>query len=557
MVGRDPGLNMASLEPTLFAGSGGLARRLFKRIARLANRYWSERTDRLRHLPQERRNEALGPGDRPTDAWHSWDATPWDHPWLTPENLRASRDFGRKLVAGLPRHDATGMRYAFVGNLANNMALRALPLREAGFSIDIFLHPQDRDVMSQPGWELSSACLSGPVTNVDQLAGLGLALPDVPGVYSLPPDGGAALAALMVQAQDTPAREWRRLRQVYRQDDVLLWPGYFAYLPVLEALRGYDALFAAQAPYLAYLSGRPYLTAQTGGDLWLDCSRNDAFGQLQRLSYARSGAILATNPWAFAHARRFGFRHVVYAPLIIDVERYAPGPRDLREQWAAQVGGDFFALTTARIDKTWKGSHIALEGFARFAARNPQARLVCVGWGASNDEQAGLLASLGLADRVVRLPVSGKMKVVEYLRASDCVIDQFAMGYYGATALEAMATGTPVIMRTLREQYDALCPTGAPPTCEAATPEEVAAALEALRDAGFRNTRGRECRAWVEKNHGVGTWADTYAVLLGASAHGDALDFRRSPLAAPLSTEERAYHRDMLARAPVFPRYEI
>src|SRR4029079_525002 len=164
-----------------------------------------------------------------------------------------------------------------------------------------------------------------------------------------------------------------------------------------------------------------------------------------RRSYARASAILATNPWAYSNARRYGFDHVLYVPLLIDTESYTAGPSEARAAWQAEVGGDFFALVMARLDRKWKGSDIALEGFMQFASRHPQARLVIVGWGANSTELVEELDRRGLQVECVCVPVSGKRKLVDSLRGADCAIDQFVIGYYGATALEAMSTGVPVV----------------------------------------------------------------------------------------------------------------
>lgn len=517
----------------------------------------------IRRLPDDRRADHAPPDFVPRDGWHSWDPTPWAHPWLTTDHLRAARAFDEaflmKLVDRYGGDPARGARFGFVGNLANNMALRALPLRRRGVPITLYLHPSDRYVMSQPGWELSDAVLATSETDVDRLAGLGVLLPEVADTVTLPsPD--QRWPQLQSLAQETPATRWPPpdVPSFVGQLDVLTWPSYFSYLAALEALQSCSALFAAQAPYLAYLSHRPYLAAQTGGDLWLEASRNDALGTLQRRAYARAVAILATNPWAYSNARRFGFRHVLYVPLIIDTDAYAPGPSDARSAWQREVGGDFFVLVTARLDRKWKGSHIGLDGFACFAARHPGARVVVIGWGEHTSELVAELDRRGLNGRYVRIPTSGKRKVVEYLRAADCVLDQFVIGYYGATALEAMATGVPVVMRLARDQYDALCPTGAPPVLDAATANDVDRQLERLvTSASDRAQIGERSRQWVERNHGVEVWRDRYVALLNATAAGAPFNFRHSPLAEPLSQLEHEYHAAGLRVAPAFPNYDI
>jgi glycosyltransferase involved in cell wall biosynthesis len=517
----------------------------------------------IRMLPVDERRDYLPDDLIARNNWHSWDPTPWAHPWLTPANLRAAKAFDTEFMARLIETHGhapdPGTRFGFVGNLANNMALRALPLRQQGLPITLYLHSSDRYVMSQPGWELSDAVLESGETDIDRLAAMGVTLPAVEDSVVLPapetlPSGVSELA------METPATAWPPpgIPAFIRQLDLLTWPNYFAFLPALAALQSCSALLAAaHGVYLAYLSRRPYLATQTGGDLWLEASRNDALGTLQRRSYGRAAAILATNPWAYANARRFGFRHVLYVPLLVDTNAYAPGASAARAEWRAQVGGDFFALVTARLDRTWKGSHIGLEGFARFASRHPGARLIVIGWGEHHSDLVAELDRQGLQGRYVRVPTSGKRKLQDYLRGADCVIDQFVVGYYGATALEAMATGVPVVMRLERAQYDALCPTGAPPVLDAATAGETDWQLERLFESAERARCSAASRQWVLQNHSVDVWGAHYRALLNAVAAGAAFDFDRSPLAIPLTDEEHAYHEAGLRSAAPFPQYEI
>jgi glycosyltransferase involved in cell wall biosynthesis len=515
----------------------------------------------MRRLPFEQRFDLLPAELHPADAWHSWDSTPWDHPWLSPENLAAARSFETRMLRPiLDRYGGEAARsgkYAFVGNLANNMALRAIPLRRQGYSIDLFLHPYDRYVMSQPGWEVADITLPDKETNIDRLHDRGIFLPEVPNSFTPPPIPADELGQLIALSASVPVTRWLKDKELpFRQSDMLLWPGLFLFAGFLRQLQGYDCLFAAQCPFLAYLANKPYLTAQTGGELWFEASRNDSFGILQRRSYRNSSAILATNPWAYSNARRFGFRHVIYAPLIIDTEAYSPGPSPARQIWQEQVGGEFFALVTARIDRRWKASHIGIEGFVRFAQSHPEARLVLVGWGEDSAADIEELNKNGLKGRLVHLPVSGKRKLTEYLRAADCLIDQFAIGYYGATALEAMSTGLPVIMNVLSKQYDQLCPTGSPPVLHATTPSEVADQLERLaarREQAHQFST--DSRLWIERNHSVDVWGETYGALLNAVASGVVLDFSNSPLTEPLTVKEKDYHAAMLASAPLFPNY--
>lgn len=480
------------------------------------------------------------------EAWHSWDQHPWKHPWLTSKNLRQMRDYSRDFfereIQNTANMDVRKLKIGFCGNLANNLYFRARPLRREGLDIDIFLHPDDKFVMGQPAWEEFDGVLNGPAT-MQELEAIGVHLQEVPGVYARLPDEADTSLPLPF------------LRDYDKSHFLPYVEG--PYRATLRALHQKDVLWGAQSTYLSYLANRPYVVSQTGGDIWLEASRDDMLGHLQRLAYANARVFVVSNPWSYAHARRYGFRNLIYLPMTLDQTQYCPGHGASRKEWEASTDGNFFVLTTSRLDERNKGSSLAIAGFAEFAKRCPGARLVAPGWGKDHSLAEGALAKLGIADRMIWLPLSGKEKVRDYLRSADVFIDQFVLGYFGAAGLEAMATGLPVIGRTEMAQYEALCETGAPPILQAASAVEVAQALVGLQaNSAMRKKIGENSRKWFLNNHGSSRWYPQYQALFNATAANQRVSWRRSPLSAPLGSDEIEYHRTGLAAAPPFPNYQ-
>ncbi len=505
---------------------------------------------RLNGLREAQRLEVLWRGAPPVERFDSWDPAPWRHPWLTPDNLRAMRDYSETCLtrwqheADTP-HVGQSERYAFIGNLANNMYMRARPLRRLGLDIDVYLHPQDHYVMSQPGWEELHGLIESSETDMRRLREQGVTLPTVPGVYQSPESAPISAQEAYLRYPHLSAR------------DVLRWLPYLNGHDWLHELAGYDALLCAQSTFVGLLSGQPYVAAHVGGDIWYECSRGDLLGRLQLEAYRRAAVMLASNPWSFAHARRYGLCNAIYVPLVLDEEFYAPGPSPFRQTWMNSSGGDFFVFSAVRQNDAIKGTLTGLEGFARFAANRPGARLVIVEWGQQSDLNLERFAALGISDKVIRVPIAGKRRVVDYLRSADCSIDQFTLGYYGASALEAMGCGLPVIMRIEHAQYAALCRAGAPPVVEAATAGEVASALERLRaNVDLRRATASAQRDWFVAAHGAKAWYPALVAMLRVTATGRRERFAHSPLRMRLSTVERDYHTQGLARAPKFPNYQ-
>lgn len=492
--------------------------------------------------------QAAGLGREPRDAWVSYDRSPWRHPWLTSGNMRAFSQFSQGVFAELRAaigddHVATG-DFGFVGNIANISYMRASGLRRHIPRIDLHLPTFDRALMSLPAWEDFDGDIEelgeDPVTRL-----LERPLPDRTSWLEVSGDWEDEL-----RARDYPFIE---------MEDVIAWPDYMPYAKGLKVLNRHDAVLVSQVLFFGHLSRRPYIVAPMGGEIWFDAARDDNLGRITRRSLERASCVLVSNPITLAHARRHGLTNCLYLPFVIDEEQYAPGPAsDLRAEWEAKTGGDFFILTSMRLDNQWKGAHIGLDGFARFSRAYPGARLLILGWGVDEAATRARLEQLGIADKVLLLPIVGKARLARYLRSVDVAMEQFVLGYFGASGLEAMASGLPLIMRIEKAQYDGLVPDGCPLVLDADSAEAVAAHLSMLYDQPeLRREIGANTRKWFLANHASSArWRD-YKLLLDAAALGYRFDWGTSPLSEALSAEEAAYHREQLAGAPPFPAYEL
>lgn len=102
--------------------------------------------------------------------------------------------------------------------------------------------------------------------------------------------------------------------------------------------------------------------------------------------------------------------------------------------------------------------------------------------------------------QVLLLPPVGKLRLIDYYRSCDIVLDQFVYGYYGATALEAASIGKPVVMKLNANQYDALYKGDVMPVFNASSPDEAVSALQTLiNQPSLRREPGKESAiGWSE-----------------------------------------------------------
>lgn len=486
--------------------------------------------------------------NRKESGWVSWDPHPWRHPWLTSENLRRMRQFSKEFLEhekrALNYTDPTKLNAGFCGNMANSLYMRARPLCRVGINSHIFLHPFEEDIMGHPAWEEIDLTLDVEQLSLDELSIRGYSKQSIADIHQFD------VVADWKSSYDLCKGNW------LRESDTSDYGEYLSYMKTLIALQEMDVTWgASHGVYLSYLANRPYVVSQTGGDIWFEASRNDMLGHLVRKSFASARVFLASNPWSFAHARRYGFRNVVYLPLTLDESLYIDGTGNSRLEWEAR-GGSFFVLSSSRLDERNKGSSIGIEGFASFSRNCPGARLVLIGWGREVKQTKALIEKLGISDKVIYLPISSKGRIRDYLRSADVFLDQFVLGYYGSAGLEAMACGLPVIGRIEKEQYDAICETGAPPILNSATSEEVAMNLNFLSVEQTQHQLIRQAtRKWFLDNQSSQRWLKETMGILVSTAGGLATDFTHSPLQDTLSLAEERYLEEGLKVAPTYPNY--
>jgi hypothetical protein len=302
--------------------------------------------------------DPIWPEGPPRNAWHSFDATPWLHPWMSHSNLRAMREassaWREEARQVVERAERVPDRFAFVGNIANAMYLRAVPMARTGAHIEVFGLDVEEDVFSDARWEEYNGVLPvGESYLKNERAFLGDVKTQVP-FHRVEISG-------IPQTNDLP--------EYIRPRDFRRWPEFFVRKPLMDRLQAFDAILTTQIPYYAYLANKPYAAAPMGGDIWLEASRDDLLGRLQRTAHEQANCILVNNPWIFAHARRFGLKNCFYLPLILDEKVYSPGPGTEREKWKQISGGDFFVFSSARADEYYKASQIGLRGLPSLPRR--------------------------------------------------------------------------------------------------------------------------------------------------------------------------------------------
>jgi len=197
--------------------------------------------------------------------------------------------------------------------------------------------------------------------------------------------------------------------------------------------------------------------------------------------YRRTDALVAVSRQIEERARGFGVPPEALHRVggVVDVDRFA-GPFDARATRAALGAGDGPLIgCVARLARS-RGHELLLRGFALIGGQWPAARLALVGKGEARAHIEGLVARLGLGERVI-LAGYRDGDLPEVVAA----LDVFALMGAGSdescrAVLEAMAAGRPVVARRAGALSETVRHGTTGLLLDGDEPEDVAGALRAL-----------------------------------------------------------------------------
>lgn len=272
------------------------------------------------------------------------------------------------------------------------------------------------------------------------------------------------------------------------------------------AFAHFDAIigYALGARYPAALGLRRVIALELGTLRGLPFEDSDA-GRLCAWLYRRVPEVFVTNLDCLEPARRLGIPEERITPILhpFDLDRAeafraAPPPSPL-----AHLAPYF--LCPARHhwkhgNASWlKGNDVLIRGAAQAVRQGADVRLVMVEWGEEVALSRALIAEEGLGARVHWIAPAPRMRLWALMAGAAGVLDQFAASAFGGVGLEAMALGRPVISRIEGAELGPFFATP-PPIRHAATPEAVAAAIQAVLADPRPDAAGP---AWMAAEHGV------------------------------------------------------
>lgn len=178
-------------------------------------------------------------------------------------------------------------------------------------------------------------------------------------------------------------------------------------------------------------------------------------------------------------------------PMPVDVERFRPDP-------AARVPGRIGF--SGRIDDPRKNIGLLLEAFARLRSQGLGTSLHLIG-GAPTPALAQAALRLGIAEQVVFVPHLSPDELAQTLRTLDVFVLPSHQEGLCIAALEAMASGVPVVSTRCGGPQEYVIP-GQTGELVGFDPTEMAEAIGALlREPQRRQAQGTAARALIERRY--------------------------------------------------------
>jgi alpha-1,6-mannosyltransferase len=166
--------------------------------------------------------------------------------------------------------------------------------------------------------------------------------------------------------------------------------------------------------------------------------------RLNARTAAAHDTIVCTTGWAAAEFERIGAGNVTRVPLGVDLERFSPGRYDaaLRRRWAGP--GDVLLLHCGRLSAEKKPRR-SLNALAALRSAGVDAVLAVAGGGPLRASLQAEAAERGLPVRFLG-HVRDRDELAGLLATADVAIAPGPVETFGLAALEALASGTPVVV---------------------------------------------------------------------------------------------------------------
>ncbi len=337
--------------------------------------------------------------------------------------------------------------------------------------------------------------------------------PSLPNVYFHQVE---AMTYPLFDAPLTTLAEASKLAEVIEEFGIDVIHAHYAVPHATAAILARDMVRAARRPVV--------VTTLHGTDVTL-VGLNRAYLRTTQYSIERSDAVVAVSRYLADYTvREMGVRaDIRVIPNAVDPQRFRPAPpaapdgSGLRQRFAHP---DEKLLVHISNFRPVKRTEDVIRVFERVAARLG-ARLLMVGDGPDRPAAVALASELGLTGRVSFL--GSFPRIEDVLSVSDLFLLPSVKESFGLSALEAMASGVPVVASRIGGLPEVVDDGVTGLLCEVGDVEAMAqAAVSILSDPATQASFGRAARARAMREFSeervLGMVAEVYEGALGVPA---------------------------------------
>lgn len=280
-------------------------------------------------------------------------------------------------------------------------------------------------------------------------------------------------------------------------------------LKIIFTMRKYDIIHAyMNLPILAMFSCKPFISHVVGDDLRVNAFKKNLRGLLLNLAYRKS--------------RRFVFEWIPHKPFLDKLRLknviFLPKPWNAsnfyREHIIIPKNQVLTIFHPLGQDWKWKGNDKFLKAFERICKDTNKIFLYYIEWGKDVKKASRILERPWVKDKVLRIkgPIERK-EMLEYMKKSDIVADQFNSGSFTRTGIESLFFGIPLLMNLDETLHDNIFGDH-PVTINTKNEDEIYVEIKKLiSDKQNLEDIAKESQKWVKKHYEFRKIIDKFIVM--------------------------------------------
>jgi glycosyltransferase involved in cell wall biosynthesis len=404
------------------------------------------------------------------------------------------------------------MKIAFFDNLANNAYGLTKIFRKQGYYADLLLDASDTFPISQPIWEDCDFTIDTDLLENKSLTHKYWGEKNFELHWERPPWIKETMRrrrrTVLLELFRHPFMHYQLIRTAIEHRS--LFPCSFE--EIKNIMKSYDLVIAfGLGSIYAHSANVPFMHYPYGGDLTIIPFQKSSVGLLQRRAFEQAKYIIVGDPYFFDFLKKLGIESKAkFIPFMIDIEIYKQINRDeamdiLESDIVNKIRNKFIFFVPSRQDFYWKGSDKIIIALSRLLKKTRDVFAILSGWGNDLEQSKQMVNQLNLGEHIIFLPyIMSKKRLVTFYNLADVVMDQFNLGGYGTSTMEALACGKPVIANIETSRYNPYF-RELPPVLRAESAEQIYCQMLKLWEnkGGLCEEIGRKSREWIMEFHGI------------------------------------------------------